>query len=98
MITNVVWTVDPSGYPVLELFFDGVQARIPYEQTFRTDGIIYLGYEWRDLVPPIMVHDGYGAELELRGWTRDDGVVAEYEQFRAAIDTDQFIPGPRDSL
>jgi hypothetical protein len=103
-ITDVVWTRDHHGKPVLELKLDGHPAYIRSGQ--RTDltdrgiveGIVFLNSERGSQLPNVYVHGDYAPAfqgLDLVGCTDDPGVLALYQEMCAAIRTDTWRPGAR---
>jgi hypothetical protein len=76
-----------DGLPYLVFEWRGHQVVHSPDQTkdsLFARGLANLGPGWRDRVPPILIYDGYGRPVELRGWTRDPDVlslVAQYIRF-----------------
>ena len=101
-ITDVTWTRDHHGKPVLQLQMDGHPAYIRSSQktalTDRgiVDGMVFLDSERASQDPSAYLqgdrgHDGAG--LDLVGCTDDPQVFALYQTMCAAIRTDRWSAG-----
>ena len=103
-ITNVAWSRDLRGGPVLELKLDGHPAYIHSSQRTELtrrgllDGIVFLKSERSSQVPGDYITGNYAPDyqgLDLVGCTDDPGVFALYREMCAAISTDTWQEGPR---
>jgi hypothetical protein len=103
-ITDVAWTRDHHGKPVLELKLDGHPAYIRSSQrtalTDRgiVDGIVFLNSERGGQVPNAYIKGDYTSTyqgLDLVGCTDDPGVFALYREMCAAIRADTWRAGAR---
>ena len=103
-ITDVAWSSDLRGHPVLELKLDGHPAHIRSSQ--RTDltrrglldGMVFLKSERSRQVPGDYIAGDYAPDyegLDLVGCTDDPGVFALYREMCEAISTDTWHRGPR---
>jgi hypothetical protein len=103
-ITDVVWSRDIRGRPVLELKLDGHPAYIHSSQ--RTDltrrglldGMVFLKSERASQVPSDYITGNYAPDyegLDLVGWTDNPQVFALYQEMSRAISTDAWHAGPR---
>jgi len=103
-ITDVVWSSDIRGRPVLELRVDGHSAYIHSGQRTEltrrglVDGMVFLKSERSSQVPSDYItgdftptYDG----LDLVGCTDDPQVFALYQEMCAAVSTDTWHVGPR---
>ena len=106
-ITNVAWSRDLRGGPVLELKLDGHPAYIHSSQRTELtrrgllDGIVFLKSERSSQVPGDYITGDYAPDyqgLDLVGCTDDPGVFALYREMCAAISTDTWQEGPRPTL
>jgi hypothetical protein len=106
-ITDVAWSGDIRGRPVLELKLDGHPAYIQSSQ--RTEltrrgllhGMVFLKSEQSSQVPADFIAGDYAPTfdgLDLVGCTDDPQVFALYQEMCAAISTDTWHAGPRPSL
>ena len=103
-ISDVAWTRDHHGKPVLELKLEGHPAYIRSSQrTELTDrgileGIVFLNSERGSQVPDAYISGDYAPTyrgLDLVGCTDDPGVFALYQEMCAAIRADTWREGPR---
>lgn len=103
-ITDVAWTRDHHGKPVLELKLDGHPAHIRSSQktdlTDRgiVDGIVFLDSERGSQMPNTYIGGDYLPTfrgLDLVGCTDDPGVFALYQEMCAAIRADTWREGTR---
>jgi hypothetical protein len=103
-VTNVVWSLDHHGKPVLELNLDGHAAYIRSSQKTELtsrgilDGIVFLDSERGAQLPNLYVHGNYApayTERELIGCTDDVQVFALYQTMCEAIRTDHWHAGPQ---
>jgi hypothetical protein len=103
-ITDVIWTRDHHGKPVLELRLDGHPARIlsgqRTELTDRgiVDGVVFLRSERGSQLPNANIRGDYAPAyrgLDLVGCTDDPGVFALYREMCAAIRADTWREGAR---
>lgn len=103
-ITDVAWTRDHPGKPVLELKLDGHPAYIRSSQktdlTDRgiVDGIVFLDSERGSQVPNAYIGGDDAPTyrgLDLVGCTDDPGVFALYQEMCAAIRADTWREGTR---
>ena len=103
-ITNVAWSRDLRGGPVLELKLDSHPAYIHSSQRTELtrrgllDGIVFLKSERSSQVPGDYITGDYAPDyqgLDLVGCTDDPGVFALYREMCAAISTDTWQEGPR---
>ncbi len=101
-ITDVTWSRDHHGKPVLELRLDGHPAYIRSSQKTELttrgilDGIVFLDSERRAQVPGLYVHGDFAPEyqgLDLVGCTDDPEVFALYQAMCEAIRTDRWHEG-----
>ena len=106
-ITDVTWTRDHHGKPVLELKLDGHPAYIRSSQrtalTDRgiVDGIVFLKSERVHQLPNAYVSGDYGPafrDVDLVGCTDDPGVFALYQEMGVAIAADAWHEGPRPAI
>jgi hypothetical protein len=105
-ITNVAWSRDIRGRPVLELKLDGHPAYIHSSQRTELtrrgllDGMVFLRSERSSQVPSDYITGNYAPDykgLDLAGCTDDPQVFALYEEMCAAISADTWQTGPRPS-
>ena|SRR5688572_9029821 len=103
-ITDVAWSSDLHGRPVLELKLGGHPAYIHSSQRTELtqrgllDGMVFLKSERSSQVPSDYIKGNYAPEyegLDLVGCTDDPGVFALYREMCAAISTDAWHLGPR---
>ena len=106
-ITDVAWSRDIRGRPVLELKLNGHPAYIHSSQRTELtrrgllDGIVFLKSERSSQVPGDFIAGDYAPDyegLDLVGCTDDPQVFALYQEMCAAISTDAWHTGPRPSL
>jgi hypothetical protein len=103
-VTDVAWSSDVRGRPVLELKLDGHPAYIHSSQRTEltrrgiVDGMVFLMSERSSQVPSDYIKgdatptfDG----LDLVGCTDDPQVFALYQEMCAAVSTDTWHEGPR---
>jgi hypothetical protein len=103
-ITDVAWTRDHHGKPVLELKLDGHPAYIRSSQktalTSRgiVDGIVFLDSERGSQQSSTYLQHGDGPEYQgarLVGCTDDPGVFTLYQEMCDAIRTGTWHAGAR---
>jgi hypothetical protein len=103
-ITDVAWSSDLRGRPVLELKLDGHPAYIHSSQRTELtrrgllDGMVFLKSERSSQVPSDYITGNYAPDyqgLDLVGCTDDPQVFALYREMCAAISTDAWHRGPR---
>jgi hypothetical protein len=101
-VTDVSWSLDHHGKPVLELRIDGHPAYIRSSQkTALTDrgivsGVVFLDSERMAQVPREFVRGDYAPTytgLDLVGCTDDPQVFALYQTMCEAIRTDRWHAG-----
>ena len=101
-ISDVVWSRDHHGTPVLELRLGGHPAYIrsgqKTELTRRgiVDGIVFLDSERSGQLPNQYIQGDYAPDyqgLDLVGCTDDPGVFALYQTMCDAIRTDRWHEG-----
>ena len=106
-ITDVAWTRDLHGKPVLELKLDGHPARVRSSQ--RTDltdrgiveGIVFLNSERGSQLPNAYISGDHAPTYQGRdlvGCTDDPGVFALYREMCAAILADTWHEGARPGI
>jgi len=105
-VTDVNWTRDHHGLPVLELRLDGHPAYIRSSQeTALTDrglvsGMVFLDSERAGQLPNLYVRGNHAPAyqgLDLVGCTDDAEVFALFQTMCAAIRTDTWHEGARPS-
>jgi len=103
-ITDVVWSRDLRGRPVLELRADGHSAYIHSGQRTEltrrglVDGMVFLKSERSSQVPSDYITGDFTPTfngLDLVGCTDDPQVFALYQEMCTAISTDAWHAGPR---
>jgi len=103
-ITDVVWSSDIHGRPVLELKADGHPAYIHSGQRTELtrrgllDGMVFLRSERSSQVPSDYITGDFTPTfegLDLVGCTDDPRVFALYQEMCAAISTDAWHEGRR---
>jgi hypothetical protein len=103
-ITDVVWSRDLRGRPVLELRVDGHSAYIHSSQRTEltdrglVDGMVFLKSERSSQVPDDYITGDFTPTfegLDLVGCTDDPQVFALYQEMCAAVSTDAWREGPR---
>jgi hypothetical protein len=103
-ISDVAWTRDHHGKPVLELKLDGHPAYIRSSQKTEltdrgiVDGIVFLNSERGSQVPNAYISGDYAPTyrgLDLVGCTDDPQVFALYQEMCRAISADTWREGPR---
>ena len=103
-LTDVAWTRDHHGKPVLELKIDGHPAYIHSSQKTEltrrgiVDGIVFLDSERRGQSPGVYIHGDYAPAyqgLDLVGCTDDAGVFALYLSMCDAIRAGTWHEGAR---
>ena len=103
-ITDVAWTLDQRGRPVLELDVDGHPAHIRSSQ--RTDlldrgiveGMVFFASERSGQFPNAFMRGDGGPALsegDLVGCTDDPAVFALFGQMCHAVLDGTWRPGPR---
>jgi hypothetical protein len=103
-ITDVTWTRDHHGKPVLTLKLDGHPAYIRSSQ--RTDltdrgiveGVVFLNSERGSQLPNAYISGDYAPKyqgLDLGGCTDDPTVFALYREMCAAVRADTWQVGAR---
>jgi len=105
IITDVAWTRDHHGKPVLELRLDGHPAYIRSSQRTEltrrgiVDGIVFLDSERGGQQASTYLQGDYAPDfqgLDLVGCTDDPQTFALYEAMCAAIRTGAWREGPQD--
>jgi hypothetical protein len=105
-LTDVAWTRDHHGKPVLALKIDGHPAFIrsgqKTELTRRglVDGVVFLDSERSSQRPDAYIHGDYAPAfqgLDLVGCTDDPGVFSLYQDMCDAIRTGSWHVGARPS-
>ena len=103
-ITDVAWSSDIHGRPVLELRVDGHPAYIHSGQRTEltrrglVDGMVFLTSERSSQVPSDYITGDFTPTfegLDLVGCTDDPRVFALYQEMCAAISTDAWHEGRR---
>jgi hypothetical protein len=103
-ITDVAWSSDLRGSPVLELKLDGHRAYIHSSQRTELtrrgllEGMVFLRSERSSQVPSDYIMGNYAPDyqgLDLVGCTDDRQVFALYQEMCTAISTDTWHGGPR---
>ena len=103
-ITDVAWTRDQRGKPVLELKLDGHPLHIRSSQltalTERgiVDGVVFLRSERRSQLPDAYITGAHASAFrgfDLVGCTDDPEVFALYQEMCAAIRADTWREGAR---
>ena len=103
-ITDVAWSSDLHGRPVLELKLNGHPAyihssqRTDLTQRGLVDGMVFLKSERSSQVPSDHITGNYApdyAGLDLVGCTDDPQVFALYQEMCRAISADTWNEGPR---
>jgi len=103
-ITDVVWSSDLRGRPVLELRVDGHPAYIHSSQRTEltrrglVDGMVFLKSERSSQVPSDYITGDFRPTfdgLDLVGCTDDPQVFALYQEMCMAVSTDAWHEGPR---
>lgn len=103
-ITDVTWSRDHHGKPVLELRMDGHPAYIRSSQKTAltdqgiVDGVVFLDSERSGQDPSVYVHSDIPRDSEgpgLVGCTNDPEVFALYQAMCEAIRTDRWHAGAR---
>jgi hypothetical protein len=101
-LTDVTWTRDHHGKPVLELKVDGHPAYIRSSQKTEltqrgiVDGIVFLDSERGSQLPNVYIHGNYAPAyqgLDLVGCTDDPSVFALYQAMCTAIRTGTWHEG-----
>lgn len=101
-ITDVAWTRDHRGKPVLELRLDGHPAYIRSSQKTEltqrgiVDGIVFLDSERSAQIPNVYIHGDFApdfTERDLVGCTDDPEVFALYQAMCRAIRADRWREG-----
>lgn len=104
IVTDVKWTRDHHGGPVLELKLDGHPVYIRSGQ--RTDlidrgivdGVVFLNSERARQLPNVYIRGDYAPDchgLDLVGCTDDPTVFALFQSMCEAIRTDTWHEGAR---
>ena len=103
-ITDVAWSRDIRGRPVLELKLNAHPTYIHSSQRTELtrrgllDGIVFLKSERSSQVPSDYITGDFTpmfGGLDLVGCTDDPQVFALYQEMGAAISTDTWHAGPR---
>ena len=106
-LTDVAWTRDHHGKPVLELKLDGHAAYIRSSQrtelTSRgiVDGIVFLNSERGSQLPNAYIQGDYAPAflgLDLVGCTDDSRVFGLYQAMCDAIRTGTWHEGARPAI
>jgi hypothetical protein len=107
MITDVAWSSDLRGGPILELKLDGRPAYIHSSQRTEltqrglVDGIVFLKSERPSQIPSDYIAGDFApmfGGLDLVGCTDDPRVFALYQEMCAAISTGAWHAGRRPTL
>jgi hypothetical protein len=82
-----------DGYPMLAVEVDGRMAEMGTDckPSLHEAGIVFLGSEFADAVPPIEFPTGDGHTTTLRGFSRDETLFRLYDEF---LQADEITPGP----
>lgn len=99
-ITNVEYAIY-QGYPEVRFFWNGRPATVSAADLKRTlldEGLVALGPAafWEEELPEIVLPadpDAGQARAVLRGFTRDEDVIAVVRDFVEVCDRDTFEPG-----
>ena len=79
-----------QGQPFLEVTIEGRTARVYLEQKAIEYGYVYVGAEFEDVLPPVVLpadpENGRSVAQELYGFVDDPELVAAYRAFRAMAD------------
>lgn len=103
-ITDVAWTSDQQGKPVLALKLDGHPVRVRSSQKTELtrrgilDGVVFLDSERGAQLPNLYIQGDFAPEYEgmdLVGCTDDPEVFALYQEMCEAIRTNTWRKGPR---
>ena len=103
-VTDVAWSRDLRGRPVLELKLDGHPAYIHSSQRTELtrrgllDGMVFFASERSSQVLGDYITGNYAPDyegLDLAGCTDAPRVFALYREMCAAISTDAWREGPR---
>jgi hypothetical protein len=103
-LTDVAWTRDHRGSPVLELKIDGHPAYIRSSQKTEltrrgiVDGVVFLRSERGSQRPGVYIHGDYAPAyqgLDLVGCTDDPDVFGLYQAMCDAIRTGTWHEGAR---
>lgn len=103
-VTDVFWSRDQRGRPVLKLNLDGHAVQIPISQKTEltrrglVDGVVFLDSERGAQLPNIYVRGDFRPEyegLDLVGCTDDPQVFALYQEMCEAIRSGTWREGPR---
>jgi hypothetical protein len=103
-LTDVAWTRDHHGKPVLELKIDGLPAYIRSSQKTEltrrgiVDGIVFLSSERGSQESGAHIHGEHeptSQGLDLVGCTDDPGVFGLYQAMCAAIRAGTWHEGPQ---
>jgi hypothetical protein len=103
-VTDVSWTRDHHGKPVLELNLDGHPVHVRSSQkTALTDrgiveGVVFLDSERASQLPNLYIRGDYAPDyngLDLVGCTDDPTVFALFQTMCEAIRTDAWHEGAR---
>lgn len=94
-IISARWIIDVV-YPVLSIETDlGTADIFEIKPTLYDAGIVFLGADFEDKVPPITFpadpKDNRPA-LQLRGFTKDKTILALVREFKDALDKRTFAP------
>ena len=103
-ITDVAWSSDLHGRPVLELKVGSHPAYIHSSQRTELtdrgliDGMVFLKSERSSQVPDDYIRGDFTPTfegLDLVGCTDDPQVFALYQEMCAAVSADVWLAGPR---
>jgi hypothetical protein len=104
MVTDVTWSSDLHGRPVLELRVDGHPAYIHSGQRTEltrrglVDGMVFLKSERSSQVPSDYITGDFTPTfngLDLVGCTDNSQVFALYQEMCTAVSTGDWQVGPR---
>jgi hypothetical protein len=85
-----------QGYPTLRLDVEGrpVSLTTEWKPQLRAAGIVRVGEDLADLLPPINWTSEDGTATPLVGFTRDRRMVALFERFWEAANSGLYREGP----
>lgn len=88
--TNIVYAEDSYGEPTMTFDWKGERITLYSWQKpqFLEQGAIFLGYEWRELVPPVNYSNpawGWDTPALVEGLAYDGDLVAAFNAFAALV-------------
>ena len=97
-LTNARWVLE-GIYPLLKVEIDGEEATILYEQKALKYGLIFVGDEFAEILPPQTLpaepKNGRPKPMQVGGFVNDPRIVELHRQFKAACDSEgPFKTGP----